>query len=641
MRASLAWTIVLSCVAAPVLGQQQLSVPLRSVVYLQSEQSRGAGVIISSDGLVLTSTRSVARGRDISATLYAGPGEEPLPVPARVVARDDWFTILQLDGQSFRVAPLGSTLALKMDDPVAILDEQGGAFTMAVAPLGAVAPLNSRASNLQQPLLVRSTWSGISAGGPVFDAQGRVVGLLQGPAEGNFGGTRALRIEDALDFMVRSKDLFPPRALVISGTGLTAASELIAETALPLTLRYKPGDKVTLRLKRGANVCGVLRPDLTSLEPLRNVTVGGGQPVGTLEVNATPPGALVSMDGAPLGKAPLTLDCMGPGSYRIKLTAKHHETSEQTVVVRAGEATSVSPFLRKLGGLLRVASSPPGGQVWVDGTFLGHTPLLDAPVVPGTHVVSVRFPGGARMRKQVVVEDRKILNLGSVDLPPPGALLSLEHTGVTTVYIDGHAQQKLSGHVVLTPGIHVVQAKDELGNVLQDTWDAPEGGYRQVRFYGGSSNVLPGLHGLGVGALVVGGLVTLVGVALAAGIPLGAVLGGWALGGLLDVLHRRAWIPALALGGVTAVPVVVLGLAVVALGVALAPPWERLLAEGAVIPAGKRDTPLPFVPTAGWEPRPVAPPVDDDAPPPADAPAAIVPKQDAPDVTIPAQENPY
>ncbi|MBI5494812.1 MAG: PEGA domain-containing protein [Deltaproteobacteria bacterium] len=593
--------------ALPVAAQERIAVPLRAVVYLESEKARGAGVVISSDGLVLTSTRSILKGRQITVTLYVGPGEEPRALPANVVVRDDWFTLLQIDGEGFRPATLGVTAGLRMDDRVVALDETSKAFSLAVTTLGPVEPMNPRAGGLQPALKLAVPWNGLNAGGPVFNTAGDVVGFAQGPVEGNFAGTRALRVEDARDFLLRNKAQLPPRQLTVTGLpGMTAGGELVPETSLPLTLSFRPHDIFTLRVRQDGSTCGVLRPDTARYEPVQAMGLGTAIPLGTLSVVELPPQATVTIETLEVGRGPMTLACMGQGQYAVLVAAPGFQPLRESVTIRAGETTTLRAPLRELKGMLGIATRPVGGEVWVDGKLLGITPVAELGLAPGAHVLSVRFPGGARVRRAIVIEDRRKLDVGTVDLPPPGALLSLEHDNVNVVYLDGRGHGTLRGHVVITPGTHVVQARDEMGNVLTDTWDAPPGGFREVRFNGGSSTAAPVLHGVGVLSGVVGLAGVVLGVAVAAGIPLGTVGLMWGLGGLNDLRHRGTWAPALALGLVGAAPCLAVGCTGLLGALALAPPWERLLAQGSVAPPGRPEEPIPFTPTPGWELRGVA-----------------------------------
>ena len=51
-------------------------------------------------------------------------GDTQRRIPARVVARDDWFTLLQLDGSDFQAVPLGTTIPLTQGDRVITMERR-------------------------------------------------------------------------------------------------------------------------------------------------------------------------------------------------------------------------------------------------------------------------------------------------------------------------------------------------------------------------------------------------------------------------------------------------------------------------------------------------------------------------------------
>ena len=67
---------------------------------------------------------------------------------------------------------------------------------------------------------------------------------------------------------------------------------------------------------------------------------------GTIEVNSTPIGAKIYLDGVGTGMAtPFTITNVGAGSHVIKLDALHYKIWEETVIVTASETTYLNPLL--------------------------------------------------------------------------------------------------------------------------------------------------------------------------------------------------------------------------------------------------------------------------------------------------------
>ncbi|HEV8321271.1 MAG TPA: PEGA domain-containing protein [Myxococcota bacterium] len=65
-------------------------------------------------------------------------------------------------------------------------------------------------------------------------------------------------------------------------------------------------------------------------------TAGTGADAGTIEVTTDPPGASVSLDGAPRGTAPLALDAVPAGVHTVEATMAGRTRATTTVLVEAG-----------------------------------------------------------------------------------------------------------------------------------------------------------------------------------------------------------------------------------------------------------------------------------------------------------------
>jgi hypothetical protein len=192
------------------------------------------------------------------------------------------------------------------------------------------------------------------------------------------------------------------------------------------------------------------------------------KPMGTLSVTTTPPGAQVTVDGKPRGTTPLELTDVSPGKHDVALKSDAGSVRRtitmaagKTVTIEeaifAGWVAVYSPFevtISEGGRVLRsddrnqVMVSPgvhnlrfvnnalgfdisrqievnPGesasvrltpepsklsitatdaAEVFVDGTRIGETPLINAPVALGTHDIVVRRTAdGAERRSTITV----------------------------------------------------------------------------------------------------------------------------------------------------------------------------------------------------------------------------------------------
>lgn len=87
----------------------------------------------------------------------------------------------------------------------------------------------------------------------------------------------------------------------------------------PSASRPSPSDETPRRLQQQGRPAGGGMPgaefDVASPEQVRQVTH-----TGSLSITSNPPGAIVLLDGVVMGRAPLSLSDLSPGSYVVTLT---------------------------------------------------------------------------------------------------------------------------------------------------------------------------------------------------------------------------------------------------------------------------------------------------------------------------------
>ncbi len=121
-------------------------------------------------------------------------------------------------------------------------------------------------------------------------------------------------------------------------------------------------------------------------------------PTGRLAVRTTPAGARIAVGGEHAGTAPLTVD-LSPGPHRVEAILEGHVSQVRWIDATAGAETVVEFTLEPSvdrppgAGFLVVRSDAPG-EVWVDGTRIGATPLPATEVAAGTRDVRVEAGDG-------------------------------------------------------------------------------------------------------------------------------------------------------------------------------------------------------------------------------------------------------
>lgn len=113
---------------------------------------------------------------------------------------------------------------------------------------------------------------------------------------------------------------------------------------------------------------------------------------GTVIVESDPPGSLVSVDGSPLERTPITRE-LPVGRHFVQFQRRSETRILAVDVVKGRSTVSRLEWNRVRTGRLDVRSDPAGARVLVDGRVRGVTPLsIEAPL--GPHVVVLESSQG-------------------------------------------------------------------------------------------------------------------------------------------------------------------------------------------------------------------------------------------------------
>jgi hypothetical protein len=191
-------------------------------------------------------------------------------------------------------------------------------------------------------------------------------------------------------------------------------------------------------------------------------TFGPAAGSASLRVISNEPDVEVFIDGEDKGKAPITIADIKPGEHIVGGRKKQFKSQEQTVRVATGENAIVSfrmetaPVDRPHAGL-KVQSTIPNAEVFVDGSSLGRAPIDRNDFDPGKHYVSVHRDGFTDFKREVVLVENQAVALVA-DLSATGALRILSTPEGAEVRLDG----ELVGHTPVqhdgvTSGDHIVE----------------------------------------------------------------------------------------------------------------------------------------------------------------------------------------
>lgn len=177
---------------------------------------------------------------------------------------------------------------------------------------------------------------------------------------------------------------------------------------------------------------------------------------GTVEFEAQPAGAVVSIDGKVVGPVPIRVRDVTPGPHRYTVSAEGHEAQARDFEFQKGRNLFFGLTLQSSRGLLAIASTPPGAQAFLDGAPVGQTPLTLTAVPPAEHRVRLTLDGYADAYRTVDTRDG---NKGEVEA-------TLAEGGMRVVVRTGRADGAvLAGGFALGSGRRVVLPAVERGRL--------------------------------------------------------------------------------------------------------------------------------------------------------------------------------
>ncbi len=119
-----------------------------------------------------------------------------------------------------------------------------------------------------------------------------------------------------------------------------------------------------------------------------------------LQVDSSPSGATVWLDGVQVGTTPLTLNGIARGDHEVAVVKEGFVRA--TEVVRPAPGAKPLVFaLQPARALLSITSTPSLAAVLVDGKEVGRTPLAELALEEGIHQVEVRHRGHESFRTRI------------------------------------------------------------------------------------------------------------------------------------------------------------------------------------------------------------------------------------------------
>ena len=182
----------------------------------------------------------------------------------------------------------------------------------------------------------------------------------------------------------------------------------------------------------------------------------------SLRLISNEPEVEVFVDGEDKGKAPVTVNDLKPGEHIVGARKKAFKSQEQTVRVAAGENAIVNFRMEaappdRPHATLKVQSTIPNAEVFLDGSSLGRAPVDRTDLDPGKHYVVVHRDGFTDFKREVILVENQAVALVA-DLSATGGMRVLSTPEGAEVRIDGELIGKTPVSRDSVPaGDHVVE----------------------------------------------------------------------------------------------------------------------------------------------------------------------------------------
>ncbi len=165
---------------------------------------------------------------------------------------------------------------------------------------------------------------------------------------------------------------------------------------------------------------------------------------GTVDLNSTPSGAMIWLDGSWIGKTTNYKNTLSEGYHYVKYYLQGYNSYEKEFYVPSGGYVNVSTVLTpsvQPVAKLYANSTPPGANVYLDGSFKGTSPISINNIQPGSHQLKFTMQGYQDLEQTVYFSsgENKTVNaqLSPIIIPVFSKLTVNSQPSGANIYLDG------------------------------------------------------------------------------------------------------------------------------------------------------------------------------------------------------------
>jgi hypothetical protein len=210
-------------------------------------------------------------------------------------------------------------------------------------------------------------------------------------------------------------------------------------------------------------------------------------PDGSIYVESSPPGAVVSVNGENKGHAPVTISGLWPGTYTVLVEMAGFEdfTSVETITGPLRSTVYCRLVPDNSGNGLYIVSTPDNANVYLDGVLKGKTPFMMSNNAVGPHTVQVRLSGYAEWKSTVEVSKGGTQTISAIlsktDIDSIRGLTIVSDPVGAKVMLDGREKGITPATLnAVAAGIHILEIEYPGYNSWKSTVDVPESGIKSI-----------------------------------------------------------------------------------------------------------------------------------------------------------------
>lgn len=232
-----------------------------------------------------------------------------------------------------------------------------------------------------------------------------------------------------------------------------------------LTLTVDAGTRRVSVQKNGYTTYSITIDVIAGQRSEVQATLTSDRSDGAIQVSTSPSGATVTLDHTVSLTAPATFTNVAPGTHTVDATLDGYSEVSVAIQVGPGQTAQASLTLAPIPasvGSIRLESTPPAANVYLDGVYRGSTPMTVGNLAAGDHTVILRRSGYREYSAAVTVPAGGTADLRATLSPlssGTGSVDVVSYPAGASVYLDDVYQGLTSPWDALdlpglTPGEH-------------------------------------------------------------------------------------------------------------------------------------------------------------------------------------------